>query len=223
MVAVTNVINREGVLSVEDELAALRAEVAELRAIAREGQAIIALSNLQRSYGYYVDKGLWDEAADLFAPDGTLEIAGRGVYKGRERVRAYLHKLPAYRDGILFNHMQLQPVIHVDLAAGTARARWRTFIQLGILDAEARWGEAIYENAYICADGVWMIAKLHGMITYYADYDRGWNKGGVPLLRRLDGLEPDEPSSIDYEAFPKAFIPPFHYPNPVSGKPWTPE
>ena len=195
-------------MSVEDELAALRAEVAELRGIAREGQAIIALSNLQRSYGYYVDKGLWDEAADLFAPDGTLEIAGRGVYKGRERVRAYLHKLPAYRDGILFNHMQLQPVIHVDCVAGTA---------------QARWGEAIYENAYICADGVWMIAKLHGMITYYADYDRGWNKGGVPLLRRLDGLEPDEPSSIDYEAFPKAFIPPFHYPNPVSGKPWTPE
>jgi hypothetical protein len=222
MLAVTYVIDRERGVTVEEELAALRAEVAALRAMAQESHAIIALGTLQRTYGYYVDKGLWDEAADLFAPDGTLEIAGRGVYKGRERVRAYLHKLPVYRDGILFNHMQLQPVIHVDMAAGTAKGRWRTFIQLGILGAEARWGEAVYENEYVRAGDIWMIAKLHGMITYYTEFDQGWNKGGVPLLRRIDGLEPDAPASIDYEAFPKAFIPPFHYPNPVSGKPWEP-
>jgi len=205
-------------MSLEDEVAALRRELAEVRAQAKAATDYIALSNLQRQYGYYVDKGLWDEAADLFAEDGSLEIAGRGVYKGRERVRAYLHKLPAYRDGVLFNHMQLQPVIHID--GDAARARWRTFIQLGILGAEARWGEAVYENAYVRRAGVWQIARLHGMITYYTEFDQGWNKGGVPLLRSVQGLEPDEPPSIDYEAFPSAFIPPFHYPNPVSGKEW---
>jgi len=209
---------RERDVAIEEELEALRAEVVALRAMARESQAYIALNNLQRTYGYYVDKGLWDEAAELFAPDGTLEIAGRGVYIGRERVREYLHKLPPYQDGTLFNHMQLQPVIHIDMPAGTAKGRWRTFIQLGFIGGAARWGEAVYENEYVLVEGTWMIARLHGFITYYTEFDQGWNKGGVALLRTVDGLEPDAPPSIDYEAFPKAFIPPFHYPNPVSGK-----
>ena len=57
---------------------------------------------------------------------------------------------------------------------------------------------------------------LHGFITYYSEYDKGWDKGGVALLRSVDGLEPDAPPSIEYEAFPKAFIPPFHYADPVT-------
>ena len=203
-------------MNLEAEVEALRREVESLRAEARAASDYIAISNLQRAYGYYVDKGLWDEAADLFAEDGTLEIAGRGVYRSRERVREYLHQLPEFRRGVLFNHMQLQPVIHVD--GDRAKARWRTFIQLGILDAEARWGEATYENEYVREGETWQIARLHGFITFYSEYDQGWNKGGVRLLRSIKGLQPDEPSTYEYEAFPEVFIPPFHYPNPVSGK-----
>ncbi len=99
-----------------------------------------------------------------------------------------------------------------------AKARWRTFIQLGFLEGEARWGEATYENEYSKAADTWQIAKLHCFITFYTEYDRGWNKGGVKLLRSVDGLQPDEPPTHEYEAFPEVFIPPFHYPNPVTGK-----
>ena len=83
-----------------DEIAKLRAELAELRARVRSAEDYRDLVNLQGAYGYYVDKGLWDNAAELFAEDGTLEIAGRGVYVGRERVREYLHHLPAYGYGV---------------------------------------------------------------------------------------------------------------------------
>src|SRR6187551_1464403 len=107
------------------------------------------LVNLQGAYGYYVDKGLWDQAAELFAVDGTLEIAGRGVYVGRERVRAYLRHLPPYGHGTIYNHMQLQPVLHIDSAAGTAKGRWRTLMMVGQLGKEGRWGEATYENSYV--------------------------------------------------------------------------
>jgi hypothetical protein len=205
-------------MTLEEEVAALRREVAELRGQAQAASDYIAISNLQRSYGYYVDKGLWNEAADLFAEDGTLEIAGRGVYQGRERVRAYLHKLPPFQRGQLFNHMQLQPVIHIDPDGLSAKARWRTFIQLATLDVEARWGEPTYENRYVKRDGVWMIATLHGYITFYSEYDRGWDKGGIKLLRSIDGLQPDAPPTESYEAWPEVFIPPFHYANPVTGK-----
>ncbi|MBT0670823.1 nuclear transport factor 2 family protein [Novosphingobium profundi] len=197
------------------ELAELRAELAHLREEVRAARDWTGIANLQAMYGYYVDKGLWDQAADLFAPDGTLEIAGRGVYVGRERVRAYLHALPPYERGALFNHMQLQPVIHV--AGDTAKARWRTFIQIAWLGGVARWGEATYENAYRRVEGEWRIAALHGFITYYCEFDRGLNEGGVPLLRSINGLQPDRPPTVDYEAFPEVFVPPFHYAPPRAG------
>jgi hypothetical protein len=102
-------------------------------------------------------QGRWDDAAQLFAADGTLELAGRGVYVGRERVREYLRHLPAYGYGVLYNHMQLQPVIHIDCVAGTARGRLRSFRMVGALDAEARWGEAPTEQ-YRIENGRWRIA-----------------------------------------------------------------
>jgi len=186
-----------------------RIEKLERRAQAAEDYR--ELVNLQGAYGYYVDKGLWDEAADLFAADGTLEIAGRGIYVGRERVRAYLRHLPPYGHGTLYNHMQLQPVLHIDSAAGTAKGRWRTLMMVGRLGHEGRWGEATYENAYVRETGRWRIASLHGVVNFYAEYDEGWHRGGVGLLRSIEGLAPDRPPSIDYEAYPEPVIAPFHY------------
>ena len=197
-----------------DEIAALRAEVAALRQRVQVADDYRELVNLQGAYGYYVDKGLWDKAADLFAREGTLEIAGRGVYVGRERVRQYLHCLPAYARGVIFNHMQLQPVLHIDSEDGTAKGRWRTLMMVGFLRGEGRWGEATYENSYAREDGKWRIASLHGVINFYCEYDEGWHKGGVPLLRTTAGLHPDRPQTFEYEAFPEPVIAPFHYEEP---------
>ena len=194
-----------------DEIAELKAELADLRARVQAAEDYRELVNLQGAYGYYVDKGLWDQAADLFAADGTLEIAGRGVYLGRERVRAYLRHLPPYGHGTLYNHMQLQPVLHIDSEAGTAKGRWRTLMMVGRLGHEGRWGEATYENTYVREERRWRIASLHGVVNFYAEYDEGWHRGGVKLLRSIDGLAPDRPPSVDYEAYPEPVIAPFHY------------
>ena len=193
------------------DTATLLARIEALEARARAAEDYRELMNLQAAYGYYVDKGLWDKAADLFAKDGTLEIAGRGVYVGQDRVRQYLHHLPPYQDGAIYNHMQLQPVLHIDSVGGTAKGRWRTLMIVGWLGREGRWGEATYENSYVREDGRWRIASLHGIINFYAEYDEGWHRGGVPLLRATDGLQPDRPPSFEYEAHPKAVIAPFHY------------
>jgi hypothetical protein len=195
----------------DTELAQLRREVAALAAKAQKAEDYVAICNLQAAYGYYVDKGRWDDAAELFAEDGSIELAGRGVYLGRERVRAYLHHLPPYGDGVLYNHMQLQPVIHIDSEAGTARGRWRSFMMVGGLGREARWGEATYENEYRRVDGTWRIALLHGYMNLYTEYEQGWHKGGVQLLRSIDGLQPDRPPTLEYEAYPSAVVAPYHY------------
>jgi hypothetical protein len=193
------------------DTAALLERIEKLERRAQAAEDYRDLVNLQGAYGYYVDKGLWDPAADLFAEQGTLEIAGRGVYVGRERVRAYLRHLPPYGHGTLYNHMQLQPVLHIDSEAGTAKGRWRTLMMVGRLGHEGRWGEATYENSYIREGGRWRIASLHGVVNFYAEYDEGWHRGGVPLLRSIEGLAPDHPPSLDYEAYPEPVIAPFHY------------
>jgi hypothetical protein len=196
------------------DTAALLARIEKLERRAQAAEDYRDLVNLQGAYGYYVDKGLWDKAAELFAKDGTLEIAGRGVYVGRERIRQYLHHLPAYGFGVMYNHMQLQPVLHIDSEAGSAKGRWRTLMMVGALGKEARWGDATYENAYLREDGRWRIARLHGVVNFYAEYDEGWHRGGVPLLRSVEGLAPDRPPSIEYEAYPEPVIAPFHYDEP---------
>ncbi len=70
-----------------DALAA-RAAVLE-RDIARL-EDVNAIKRLQRIYGFYTDKQLWSAAADLFSADGTIEVGGRGVYAGRDRIRDFL-------------------------------------------------------------------------------------------------------------------------------------
>lgn len=201
----------EEIPALRARLDALAAQVETLSAQARKADDYTQICNLQAAYGYYVDKGRWDDAADLFAADATLELAGRGVYVGRERIRAYLHHLPPYGRGVLYNHMQLQPVVHIDSGAGTAKGRWRSFMMVGALGAEARWGEATYENRYVREQGRWRIALLHGYMNIYTDYEQGWHKGGVPLLRAIDGLQPDRPPTMDYEAYPEPVIAPYHY------------
>jgi hypothetical protein len=202
----------------QSKLAELTAKVEQLQQQAQAANDYAAIANLQAAYGYYVDKSRWDDAADLFSKDATLEIAGRGVFKGQERARAYLKQLGKLEYGRLYNHMQLQPVIHVAADGNSAKARWRSLMQVGHLGQEARWGEATYENEYVKEAGVWKISKLHSYITFYVDFDKGWNKGAVPMLGKIPGLQPDEPPSVEYKSFPDVFVPPYHYPNPVTGK-----
>ena len=70
---------------------------------------------MQTAYGYYLATLLWDDLAALFADNGTIEIALRGVYVGRPAVRRNLNLYgqAGLDDGVLHNHMQYQMVIHV--------------------------------------------------------------------------------------------------------------
>ena len=180
-----------------------------------------AVKKLQRVYGFYTDKQLWTQAADLFAADGTIEVGGRGVYVGRERVLAYLRtngpELP--QPGRLFDQMQLQPVIHVAPDGRTAKARWHMFAQEAQYNEFARWGLGVFENDYVKDNGVWKIQRLHLYTTMYTPYEDGWAKTAIPNSGPLADLPPDRPPSVAYEAFPAAFDVPFHYDNPVTAKP----
>jgi len=186
----------------------------------------IEVQNVQRAYGYYVDKSMWDEVTELFADDGTLEIGGRGVFVGKKRVNEYMHFLakqgPQY--GWLFDHSQWQPVTHVADDGKTAKQRLRAMVMGGTqgsgeaVPAFAVWGECTYENEYVKVNGVWKIAKLYGYFNMYTPYSDGWGKTGMPNTKPEKRLPPDRPPTVVYETYPARTQVPYHYSNPVTGK-----
>jgi hypothetical protein len=208
------------ITDLENAVAAAKEEVQRLKDIDE-------LENLASIYGHYVDKSRHDDVADLFARDGVVEILGRGVFLGEARVREYMRNLSpgivGPRDGALFNHMHLQPVIDVAPDGMTAYTRSRLFVMFGLTNADpsranAQWGDGIYENVAVKEDGVWKMKYLHGYQTFYTNYEDGWAKKASGIFAPYDRLPPDRPQSVPYSPYPAAFVPPFHYRNPVSGR-----
>jgi hypothetical protein len=178
-----------------------------------------AIEKLQRIYGFYTDKQFWSQAADLFASNGTIEVGGRGVYIGKDRVLAFL-KLngpESPQPGRLFDQMQLQPIVDVAADGLSAKGRWHMFAQEAVHDEYARWGLGVFENEYVKEGGVWKIQRLHLYTTMYTPYEEGWTKTALPNEGPSSEQPPDRPPSADYKAFPAAYVVPFHYENPVTG------
>jgi len=200
---------------------ALEHRIAQLQAEAARLNDASEIRRLQRAYGYYVDAAHWDQVADLFADDGSIEIGLDGVYVGKARVRTYLHALGhgqlGLTSGELNEHIQLQPVVDVASDGLSARGRWRAVIMAGAYGRDAVWGEGTYENEYVKDHGIWKIKRLHWYQTFLVPYAGGWlrNKdlnGGLFVSAQLP---PDRPPSEHYETWPGVYIPPFHYPNPA--------
>jgi len=204
----------QGMTGRAGEVAAALAAV-EARALRLADQS--AVEKLQRTYGYFVDQGLWNEVADLFAPEGSLEIGGRGVFLGRERAREYLIKAfgePGRRDGLLIDHQQFQGIVTIGADGQSAEGRWTAFVM-----GAGGWGDCYYENEYIKVNGVWMINLLHGPFNMYSSYDKGWVDDTTPNTRPESfAPPPDLPPTRIYLTFPNYYAEPFHYPNPVTGR-----
>ena len=202
--------------------ASLERQIAALEERKQRIQDSNDLKRLQRAYGYYVDHAMWDEVADLFADNGSIEIGLDGVYLGKERVREYLYALsngrPGLAEGVLNEHMQLMPVVTVSPDGTTAKGRWEGIAMVGRLGEEALWGQGPYENEYVKEDGVWKIARLHWFQTFLVPYEGGWAhnedvNGAKAVSQRLP---PDAPPTIEYEPWPETYLPPFHFDNPVA-------
>ena len=203
------------------ETAALQSRLAELESRTSLLADADALERLHTIYGYYLARNQWDDLAGIFAEEGSIEIALRGVYRGRASVRRNLdlYGVQGELEATLHNHMQYQPVIHIDPDGQTARMRSRAFSMMGSYGGAGTWMGGTYENIFVKRDGVWQILKDQQMNTYFANYDTGWEN---LVWRPAPGINqnnpPDEPPSMYFEMYPRAFLPPFHYANPVTGR-----
>jgi hypothetical protein len=189
------------------------------RQLAR-AHSVRAIENLQAMYGYYIDKGQWQQAAMLFDRKGRYEFGQGGVYVGTASIERGLSLMgpQGLEEGQLNNYVMVQPIIHVSADNRTAKARWRSDVQLARA-GKGRWGGGVYENEYVNDKGTWKISTLHYYVTFWGDYDQGWAAKPFPVDLPSSLVPPDQPPTVVYQSFPKLQVVPYHYANPVTNKP----
>ena len=164
--------------------------MAQLRAEVTAAEDFAAIKRLQRTYGYYVDKGMWTDLAEYFTDDAVANYPA-GVFVGKASIREHLYRnvggVQVGEVGLglnrLYNHMNIQPVVHIDPAGNTARGRWRALAMFGSLNGGATWAEGLYEMQYRKENGIWKISKLDYHAGFGAPYATGW---AAPPARAAD-------------------------------------
>ena len=203
-----------------------QADIAELTQRVEKLEGARAIKKLQRAFGYYVDRGLWGDAADLFTDQGTIEIGLDGVYAGKARIREYLMRLHGGQEGLIYGQLNewvtLQPAIAVAADGMSATARWRDHGMLGQYKKHAEWRDGIYENTYVREGGVWKIESLHLYINFLAPYERGWARlrgsEGLVQSEASKAFPPDRGPTESYAPFPAVQVPDFQARHPVTGR-----
>ena len=226
-------------MSVEERIRALERRVDDLADRLGRAEDELAIRRLQHTYGYFIDKCMYEEAVDLFSDRGETYFLG-GVFQGKAGVRRlYCGRLGAKfaankkgpTRGLLLDHLTLQDVITVAPDRLSAKGRFRCFMQGGSHESapkieEPFWEGGVYENTYLKEDGVWKIGVLNYNVLFYAPYDKGWGRVkpgyAVPAFSQTypeDPNGPDQLTSRRASFWPETDVVPFHYPHPVTGQP----
>lgn len=203
-------------------------------------EAVNAIRKLQFSYGYYIDFCHYDDVINLFAEDAEVVFLS-GIYKGHAGIRRlycdWIQELfnegrEGADDGFLFDHIQMQDVITVAEDGLTAKGRFRGILLGGSHDirkykpegiSQQHMESGIYENDYVCEDGVWKIKRLDYVLQWQADYETGWahtesHLQPAQVLFPEDPLGPDVITNVERKTWPYRQDMPVHYAHPVIAK-----
>ena len=223
-------------MTADEEIAALKSQVAELTRRAGILEDIQAIRTLHFKYGYYMDKWLFPEIVDLFAEDGEMYFLN-GIFKGKQGIRRMFHdgfgiSGPTY--GVLTDHLQVQDIVDVAPDRMRAKGRFRVFLMGGIHESKKGasgipsqfWEGGVYENLYVRETGIWKIKLMNYNLAWQAEYEKGWGHSAVKLLMVSpftktfpeDPRGPDELKTEPFRFWPESYLVPFHYAHPVTGK-----
>jgi hypothetical protein len=220
----------------EEEIAALKKQLAELSQRTGILEDIQAIRTLHFKYGYYMDKWLFPEIVDLFAEESEIHFLN-GIFKGKAGARRMFNegfgiKGPTY--GVLTDHLHMQDIVDVAPDRMSAKGRFRIFLMGGIHETRKEptpipsqfWEGGVYENLYVKEEGVWKIKVLNYNLSWQAEYEKGWAHSAVRILMvsPFTRIYPDDPRGPDalkpepFRFWPDQYLVPFHYRHPVTGK-----
>ncbi len=160
--------------------------------------------NLANAFGYYLDRGMYDDVVDLFAPDATIDVAGQGTWSGPDGVRKFLGRFGAagLDQGELNDHAQLMPLVSIAADGSMALVRVVELGQTGEHGGQGIWSLAI--NTFLMRlneANRWQIAMLHRRPLMRADYKDGWASplpAAEPIGESLWPEGPPQPVDTSY-------------------------
>ncbi len=177
-----------------------------------------AIVKLQHEYGYALDRHEWDKLAAMFAEQGSFETGQQGVYIGKASIRKALNQFGSPEQGVVDDHILLQPYVSVAPDGMSAKARVDQFGLQGSKGKSAEWTQGIYENSFVKENGQWRIQALHYYPRLITDYAKGWAVDAQPMAGPSTTYPPDAPATEKYENYPAFYIPAFHFAHPVTGR-----
>jgi hypothetical protein len=212
----------------------LEARLAALEEKSRILEDTNEIIKLQRVYGYYVERGNFDEMAQLFSnsPDFNIEFSGKPQLPSEESKKRTFDFQKAFDviggnkpDDYLHMTIPVSGVVDVDPTGKTAKGRWYALMYLNNATpgGGAVLGVGMYENDYVKEEGKWKILHLRFNDIFLSPYEDGWAKTPKlwAKLVQMAGTH-GEPGG----AFPAAGEPskspfgdpmPFHYKHPITG------
>jgi SnoaL-like domain len=185
------------------------------------------IRRLQYAYNYYNSNGMPAQVIGVIADKAeSLEIGGRGVYKGKEGfIRAFqsyakdgkIKDKPQNFGDALFQVAAMDVItVAPDRQSAQARVRVLTPIFRGYPNTRFKLNAGEYEMKYLKEGGVWKISKFKYVHTFSADF----NKDGTisPGYSTAPDKTADAPTTW-YHPWPETGTLPYHFVNPVTGEP----
>ncbi len=172
-----------------------RSDVPSGAALAAGAELTLAsnlVQNLVAAYGFYLDRQMHQDIADLFTADGTLEIAGTGRWSGRDGVLTGLRTFgePELDAGELNDRPQLMPVVTIAPDGRSARLRNVEVGMTGRHRGDTFWSATVQEFELARGeDGLWRIAALRRFPRMHASYADGWVVPGAIHAEAAPRLE----------------------------------
>ncbi|MDQ2640714.1 MAG: nuclear transport factor 2 family protein [Pseudomonadota bacterium] len=178
------------------------------------------VQNLQHAFGYYLDRKLWDDVADLFTAGGSLELGGRGTYVGREHILKALttfHGPTPLKRGELFDHLLFGTVVTIAPDGLRAAARTVQLAQLGQTGEFAKWELGVFENQFVKEQGKWKLGAVRYFPRVSTDYDLGWAQDAQPAPKASREFPPDR-KPVAFASYPKLQSVAPGFLHPVTGR-----
>ena len=158
-----------------------RQQIDELARDVSRVEAVRDVKDLQRFYAQYLQFGLWDEAASLFAEDAVL-VWGDRTIRGRKAISDWIRRRVGGTRGLAPGAMHSEfidnPLINLSVDGQSAKTRWMALTFAGNGKGKTMIEGGLFENEYVLRDGKWVISRAVFFPQYVGDYENGWSNAG---------------------------------------------
>ena len=117
---------------------------------------IEAIKQFHVNYVYLLCDLQWDEMAECFAEDATMELLDSGVVRGKKEIGGVFRNVLAERVKRNDGHLVGQPIITVE--GDKAKGQW--ILYLFFAEPEVRWLQGRQDCEYVRVNGEWKFSKV---------------------------------------------------------------